>query len=105
MTLETMGLAEHAGPNLWRVRGDFEDVLRAMQRSADRQKMLAAHGVLMSDERLPLVVLDLRSLTTLEGRILVHGEEETGRQSGRSYRWQPRPCGEPCGVYPTGQPS
>ena len=29
-----MGLAEHAGPNLWRVRGDFEDVLRAMQRSA-----------------------------------------------------------------------
>jgi len=35
----------------------------------------------MSDERLPLVVLDLRSLTTLEGRILVHGEEESsGRQ-------------------------
>ena len=80
-----MGLAEHAGPNLWRVRSDFEDVLRAMQRSADRQKTLAAHGVLMSDERLPLVVLDLRSLTTLEGRILVHGEEETGRQAGRSY--------------------
>jgi len=47
--------------------------------------MLAAHGVLMSDERLPLVVLDLRSLTALEGRILVHGEEETGRQAGRSY--------------------
>jgi hypothetical protein len=39
----------------------------------------------MSDGRLPLVVLDLRGLTTLEGRILVHGEEETGRQSGRSY--------------------
>ena len=77
-----MGLAEHTGPNLWRVRGDFEDVLRAMQRSADRQKTLAAHGALMSDERLPLVVLDLRGLTTLEGRILVHGEEES---SGRSY--------------------
>jgi hypothetical protein len=56
-----------------------------MQRSADRQKMLAAHGVLMSDERLPLVMLDLRALTTLEGRILVHGEEDTGRQAGRSY--------------------
>src|ERR1700689_1750535 len=56
-----------------------------MQRSADRQKMLVAHGVLMSDERLPLVVLDLRRLTTLEGRILVHGEEDTGRQAGRSY--------------------
>jgi type IV secretory pathway VirD2 relaxase len=85
IALEGMGLAERADPNLWRVRGDFEDVLRAMQRSADRQKMLAAHGVLMSDGRLPLVVLDLRGLTTLEGRILVHGEEETGRQSGRSY--------------------
>jgi hypothetical protein len=46
---------------------------------------LAAHGVLMSDEQLPLVTLDLRGLKTLEGRILVHGEEETGRQSGRSY--------------------
>jgi len=39
----------------------------------------------MSDERLPLVMLDLRALTTLEGRILVHGEEDTGRQAGRSY--------------------
>jgi type IV secretory pathway VirD2 relaxase len=80
--LQTMGLAEHAGPNLWRVRGDFEDILRALQRSGDRQKTLAAHGALMSDERLPLEVLDIRRLTVLEGRILVHGEEES---SGRSY--------------------
>ena len=83
--LESMGLAESTGPNTWRVRQDFENVLRAMQRSADRQKTLAAHGVLMSDERLPLAVLDFRRLTTLEGRILVHGEEDTGRQAGRSY--------------------
>jgi len=80
-----MGLAEPTGPNSWSVRQDFENILRAMQRSADRQKMLAAHGVLMSDERLPLTVLDLRRLTTLEGRILVHGEEDIGRESGRSY--------------------
>jgi hypothetical protein len=53
-----------------------------MQRSSDRQKTLAAHGVLMSDERLQVVVTDLRDLTTLEGRILVHGEEES---SGRTY--------------------
>jgi type IV secretory pathway VirD2 relaxase len=85
IALEGMGLAERADPNFWRVQGNFEDVLRAMQRSADRQKMLAAHGVPMSDERLPLVVFDLRSLTTLDGRILVHGEEETGRKAGRSY--------------------
>jgi hypothetical protein len=83
--LESMGLAETGGSNAWRVRQDFENVLRAMQRSADRQKTLAAHGVLISDERLPLVVLDLCRLTTLEGRILVHGEEDTGRQAGRSY--------------------
>ena len=80
-----MGLAETGGSNAWRVRQDFENVLRAMQRSVDRQKTLAAHGVLISDERLPLVVLDLRRLTTLEGRILVHGEEDTGRQAGRCY--------------------
>ena len=83
--LESMGLAEATGPSTWRVRRDFENILRAMQRSADRQKMLAAHGVLMSDERLLLTVLDFRRLMSLEGRILVHGEEDTGRAAGRSY--------------------
>jgi hypothetical protein len=82
LVLRTMGLAEHASPNLWRVREDFEEVLRAMQRSADRQKTLAAHGALKSDERLQVVVTNLRDLTALEGRILVHGEEES---SGRIY--------------------
>ena len=82
MFLTSMGLAESAGPKTWRVRRDFENVLRAMQRSADRQKTLAAHGALMSDERLQMAVLDLRDLTTVEGRILVHGEEES---SGRNY--------------------
>jgi hypothetical protein len=83
--LESMGLAESTGPGAWRVRREFENVLRAMQRSADRQKMLAAHGVLISDERLPLVVVDFLRLTMLEGRILIHGEEDTGRHAGRSY--------------------
>jgi type IV secretory pathway VirD2 relaxase len=82
MVLESIGLAESTGPKTWRVRRDFVNVLRAMQRSADRQKTLAAHGALISDERLRMSVLDVRSLTTLEGRILVHGEEES---SGRSY--------------------
>ena len=80
-----MGLAENTGPGTWRVRQELENVFRAMQRSADRQKMLAAHGALMSDERLPLAVLDFRRFTSLEGRILVHGEEDTGPQAGRSY--------------------
>ena len=80
-----MGLAEFAGPNAWLVRGDFEDVLRAMQRVGDRQKTLAAHGVVMSDERLPVATLDYRNLKSVEGRVLVHGEEEAGREAGRSY--------------------
>ena len=67
------------------VRRDFETVLKAMQRTNDRQKMLASHGALLSDERLPLVVLDLRKLKTLEGRVLAHGEEEAGKGAGRHY--------------------
>ena len=82
MVLTSMGLAEFTGQKKWRVRRDFENVLRGMQRSTDRQKTLLAHGALMSDDRLPLAVLDFRELTTVEGRILVHGEEES---SGRRY--------------------
>jgi Protein of unknown function (DUF3363) len=75
-----MGLAEAAGSDQWLVRQDFETALRAMQRLGDRQKVLAAHGVTVSDTRLPLVMFDLRRCTRLEGRILVHGEDEgTGR--------------------------
>ena len=85
LTLQTMGLAECTGPNTWLVRRDFESVLRSMQRMKDRQKTLAAHGVLMSDERLPVTVLDFRDLKSVEGRVLVHGKEEVGREAGRSY--------------------
>jgi hypothetical protein len=80
-----MGLAEPAGTREWRVRRDFETVLKAMQRASDRQKMLASHGALLSDERLPLVVLDMRKLKALEGRVLAHGEEEAGKGAGRHY--------------------
>jgi len=80
--LESMGLAEAAGLDQWLVRQDFETALRAMQRLGDRQKILAAHGVPVSDARLPLVMFDLRHCTTLEGRVLAHGEDEG---SGRSF--------------------
>ena len=80
--LSYMGLAVADDARTWRVRRDFESVLRAMQRTADRQKMLAAHGVLMSDERLPIEMLDRRHMTAVEGRILVHGEDEI---TGRNY--------------------
>jgi len=80
--LQRMGLAESTAPHTWHVRYDVEEVLRAMQRASDRQKTLAAHGVPMSDGRLPIEILDMRRLTAVEGRILVHGQDE---QSGQNY--------------------
>ena len=78
--LQKMGLAEPAGPNAWRVRKDFAAVLRAMQRAHDRQRLLQLHGALLSDDRLPLVVTNPRRTPALDGRVLTHGEEDSGRQ-------------------------
>ncbi len=76
--LERMDLAEKLGESLWRVRGDFAEVLRMIERTKDRQRVLAAHGALLSDERLPLAVTDFREMTRIEGRVLAHGQEEYG---------------------------
>lgn len=80
--LETMRPAEPVVPNTWRVRRDFASILQAMQRTSDHQKMLATHGVLMSDERLPVTLMDRDRTGFVEGRILVHGQAEV---AGRSY--------------------
>jgi type IV secretory pathway VirD2 relaxase len=80
--LQRMGIVQVAAPNTWHVRRDLEQVLRAMQRTADRQRTLAAHGVPISDDRLPNEVLDIHRFTAVEGRILVHGQDE---QSGHNY--------------------
>jgi hypothetical protein len=85
IALQRMGLAEPVETNEWQVRGDFETVLRSMQKIGDRQKTLAAHGVLMSDPRLTIQSSDDRNWKVLEGRVLVHGEEEDGRDAGRGY--------------------
>ena len=74
--LERMELAEHLGETLWRVRGDFAEVLRMIERTKDRQRVLAAHGALLSDERLPFSVTSFRDITRLQGRVLAHGQEE-----------------------------
>jgi hypothetical protein len=85
LTLKDMGFAETMDGDSWRVRCDFESILRAMQRANDRQKMLAAHGALLSDERLQLVVADFRELKSLEDRVVLHGEEEASQEAGRIY--------------------
>src|ERR1700678_1416262 len=96
--LHRMGLAESTGGVSWLVRRDCEQVLRAMQRSTDRQKTLTAHGVLLSDDRLPMTTLDIRDLTSIEGRILVHGEEEA---SGRRYLMLESTDGQVYHIYRT----
>ena len=82
MHLQKMGLAQFVGPRQWSVQADFEKVLRTLQQSGDRQKMLAAHGALLSDKRLPLQVTNLRQLQRVEGRVLLHTEDE---QTGKRY--------------------
>src|ERR1700674_4344074 len=82
MHLQTMGLAQFVAAHKWRVQADFEKVLRTLQQSGDRQKMLAAHGTLVSDKRLPLQVTTLRQLQVVAGRVLLHTEDE---QTGKRY--------------------
>ena len=82
MHLQTMGLAQFVGPHQWSVQADFEKVLRTLQQSGDRQKMLAAHGAMLSDKRLPLQVTTLRQLQRVAGRVLLHTEDE---QTGKRY--------------------
>jgi hypothetical protein len=78
MTLETMGLARADGAHQWQVRRDLETALRAMQRAADHQKTLTAHGALLSDQRLQLSAPNWGGITSLQGRVISHGEEENG---------------------------
>ena len=58
-------------PRLWRSSS-------RMQKMADRQRTRAAGGILRCDERLPTQPLDCRAADGVEGRILVHGQEENG---------------------------
>ena len=80
--LERMGLAKSVASQHWVVQSDFETVLRTLQRTVDRQKMLAAHGALLSDPRLPFEITNIRNLKAVEGRVLLHAEDEA---SGRRY--------------------
>jgi len=82
LALQRMGLAVEGADSAWQLRPDMEQVLRAMHRTSDRQRTLAAHGALVSDERLAIEAIDWQRLECVEGRVLVHGEEE---HSGKSY--------------------
>lgn len=74
--LRKAGLAEPVGVSVWSVRSDFQTVLKSMQQVADRQRTLAAHRTLVSDPNLPVVLTDLKTIGSLQGRILGYGEDE-----------------------------
>ena len=82
IALARMGLAESADDGTWRLRSDMEQILRAMQRASDRQKTLFAHGELVSDKRLAVEVINWPQMASVEGRVLMHGEDE---HSGKSF--------------------
>ena len=80
--LQRMELARSLGHGSWLIQENTEQVLRATQRTKDRQRTLTAHGELASDARLTIQTLDWKKIESVEGRVLVHGQDE---QSGNSY--------------------
>jgi hypothetical protein len=80
--LQEMQLAEALGGGVWKMRSDFGGILKAMQRSSDRQRMIADHGRLLSDPRLAQRVLQVNGSFIIQGRVLVHALDE---DSGRPY--------------------
>lgn len=79
--LERMGLANRQGTD-WLIDGSVEKSLRTMQKTHDRLKIAAEHGVLASDRRLPFRVVRASEMDHVEGRVLVTGQDES---SGRNY--------------------
>jgi hypothetical protein len=78
--LHRMGLAENSGAGKWAVSADFEAALRAMQRTTDRQRMVAAHAALLSDPRLPMQHTPVAMIDDIEGRLIAHSLDD---QSGK----------------------
>jgi len=82
VVLSRMGLAKRDEQGKWVLKSDMEQVLRAMQLIRDRQKTLFAQGALVSDQRLPIEILDWRQMKSVDGRVLMHGGDE---QSGKRF--------------------
>ena len=74
--LQTMGLAEKVSEHSWKVSEHLESSLRAVQQTRDLQQMQDRFGVLASDPSLPFQRTDWKEIDKLEGRVLVHGQED-----------------------------
>lgn len=71
-TLERLGLANRLDHSRWELQADFEVVLRTMQTTSDRQRMVAAHAEFLSDPRLPIQYTPEKQISELKGRVICH---------------------------------
>lgn len=78
--LSEMGLAEQAGPSMWRVRLDFETALRTFQKAHDRQKMLGQYAAFLSDPRLQYRVVQPGASADIDGRVIAHVLDDVADQ-------------------------
>lgn len=74
--LQGMGLATDHGDHSWSLDPELEPSLRAVQKSIDRIKTMEAHGVTASDSNMPFKILKPDDIQDVEGRILVHAQDE-----------------------------
>jgi hypothetical protein len=80
--LQSIGLAQQTAEHSWTVAPNVENVLRTIADAHDRQRTLDRFGVPASDPATPVHATAWRDLDKLEGRILVHGQEDN---SDRAY--------------------
>jgi len=74
--LGSIGLAQPAGQHSWVVDPGMEKALRSLAAAHDRQRMIDQFGVMASDPATPIRITAWRDIDKLEGRILVHGQED-----------------------------
>jgi hypothetical protein len=73
--LERMGLVTRHGSQ-WQLSPELESSLRAAQKTRDRVQIMEAHGVMASDTNLPFRMLRLNDVQDVEGKVLVHSQDE-----------------------------
>jgi phage/plasmid primase-like uncharacterized protein/type IV secretory pathway VirD2 relaxase len=79
--LVSIGLAHRNEAGSWEVAPDLEQSLRTFQQTSDRQRMIQRFGVMASDPAIPFQRSRWRDFTSIEGRVLLHGEEDNRKSA------------------------
>lgn len=74
--LKSMGLASEEKDGRWKIDPEWEKSLRTAQKAVDRIKMMEAHGEMASGTDMPFRLLRAKEMESVEGKILVHGQDE-----------------------------